>query len=79
MAQVRNTNRKFLDAYRGADGIKTGYTGPAGFNLTASAERDGVRIIATIFGGSSTPRTATRRWPGSSISASGPRRGMQPR
>lgn len=54
MAQVRNTNTRFLDAYKGADGIKTGYTVPAGFNLTASAERGGVRIIATIFGGSST-------------------------
>ena len=55
LATVANTNRKFLDAYKGADGIKTGYTGPAGFNLTASAERDGVRIIATVFGGTSTP------------------------
>jgi D-alanyl-D-alanine carboxypeptidase len=55
MATVANTNRKFLDSYKGADGIKTGYTGPAGFNLTASAERDGVRIIATVFGGTSTP------------------------
>ena len=54
MAQVRNTNTRFLDAYEGADGIKTGYTVPAGFNLTASAERDGVRIIATVFGGAST-------------------------
>ncbi len=53
MAQVANTNRKFLDAYEGADGIKTGYTVPAGFNLTASAERGNVRIIATIFGGQS--------------------------
>ena len=54
MAQVASTNRKFLDAYKGADGIKTGYTVPAGFNLTASAERGNVRIIATIFGGQST-------------------------
>lgn len=54
LATVANTNRKFLDAYRGADGIKTGYTQPAGFNLTASAERDGVRLIATVFGGDST-------------------------
>ncbi len=54
MATVANTNRRFLDAYKGADGIKTGYTEPAGFNLTASAERDGVRIIATVFGGKST-------------------------
>jgi D-alanyl-D-alanine carboxypeptidase len=54
LATVANTNRKFLDAYDGADGIKTGYTVAAGFNLTASAERNGVRLIATIFGGTST-------------------------
>ena len=54
MAEVANTNRRFLDAYKGADGIKTGYTEPAGFNLTASAERGGVRIIASVFGGKST-------------------------
>ncbi|HAJ85165.1 MAG TPA: D-alanyl-D-alanine carboxypeptidase [Rhodobacteraceae bacterium] len=52
--QVNNTNRKFLAAYKGADGIKTGYTRAAGFNLVASAERGGERIIATMFGGSST-------------------------
>ena len=54
VTQVRNTNSRFLDAYRGADGIKTGYTVAAGFNLVASAERDGERIIATVFGGRST-------------------------
>ena len=54
MATVANTNRKFLDSYEGADGIKTGYTDAAGFNLTASAERGGVRLIATVFGGTST-------------------------
>jgi D-alanyl-D-alanine carboxypeptidase len=51
---VNNTNRRFLDSYRGADGIKTGYTNPAGFSLTASAERGGKRIIATVLGGKST-------------------------
>ncbi len=54
LADVANTNRRFLDSYKGADGIKTGFTQPAGFNLTASAERDGVRIIASVFGGTST-------------------------
>lgn len=54
---VRNTNRKFLSAYEGADGIKTGYTNAAGFNLVASARRGNERIIATLFGGRS---TATR-------------------
>jgi D-alanyl-D-alanine carboxypeptidase len=54
MATVNNTNRRFLDSYKGADGIKTGYTNPAGFNLTASAERGNKRLIATVFGGKST-------------------------
>lgn len=54
VATVPNTNRRFLDAYSGADGIKTGYTRAAGFNLTASAKRGGKHIIATMFGGSST-------------------------
>jgi D-alanyl-D-alanine carboxypeptidase len=51
---VYHTNRRFLRNYRGADGIKTGYTRAAGFNLTASAERGSERVIATIFGGNST-------------------------
>lgn len=54
---VPNTNRRLLSNYKGADGIKTGYTRAAGFNLVASAERGNERIIATVFGGRS---TATR-------------------
>ena len=50
---VNNTNRRLLQSYRGADGIKTGYTRAAGFNLVASAERGNERIIATVFGGKS--------------------------
>ncbi len=53
VSTVPNTNRRFLDAYQGADGIKTGFTRAAGFNLTASAKRGGKHIIATMFGGSS--------------------------
>jgi D-alanyl-D-alanine carboxypeptidase len=53
IATVANTNTRFLDSYEGADGIKTGYTSPAGFNLTASAHRGNKHIIATIFGGTS--------------------------
>ena len=52
--EVSNTNRRLLNAYRGADGIKTGYTRAAGFNLVASAQRGNERIIATIYGGKST-------------------------
>jgi D-alanyl-D-alanine carboxypeptidase len=54
IATVANTNTRFLDSYEGADGIKTGYTSPAGFNLTASAHRGNKHIIATVFGGTST-------------------------
>ena len=54
---VRNTNTKFLANYSGSDGIKTGYTSAAGFNLVASAKRGNKRIITTVFGGRS---TATR-------------------
>ncbi|WP_254868590.1 D-alanyl-D-alanine carboxypeptidase family protein [Phaeobacter sp. HF9A] len=54
MKVVYNTNRRFLAAYKGADGIKTGYTRAAGFNLVSSAKRGDERIIATVFGGKST-------------------------
>jgi len=57
--KVAHSNRKFLNSYKGADGIKTGYTRAAGFNLVASAERGRERIITTVFGGrSSTTRNA---------------------
>lgn len=51
---VRHTNTRFLQSYRGADGIKTGFTSAAGYNLTASAQRGQERIITTVFGGRST-------------------------
>lgn len=54
IATVASTNKRFLDNYEGADGIKTGYTRAAGFNLTASAKRGSKRIIATVLGGTST-------------------------
>ncbi|MBU2981566.1 serine hydrolase [Lentibacter algarum] len=54
VAKVYHTNRRMLASYKGADGIKTGYTRAAGFNLVASAERGNERIIATVFGGRST-------------------------
>ncbi len=60
MRQVANTNSRFLAKYRGSDGIKTGYTRAAGFNLVASAERGQERIIATMFGGSSTNQRNAR-------------------
>ena len=50
--KYRATN-KLLGKYRGADGIKTGYTNASGFNLVASAQQDGKRIVGVVFGGRS--------------------------
>jgi D-alanyl-D-alanine carboxypeptidase len=50
--RVYTTNR-LLSSYRGADGIKTGYTRAAGYNLVASARRGNKRVIAALFGGKS--------------------------
>lgn len=50
---VYATNRRLLRSYRGADGIKTGYTNAAGFNLVSSAKRGDKRVIAVVFGGKS--------------------------
>jgi len=60
IAEVANTNRRFLDNYQGADGIKTGFTNAAGYNIVASAERGQIRIIATVFGGTSTANRNAR-------------------
>ena len=48
--KYKNHNR-LLKAFKGTDGIKTGYIGASGFNLVASTERDGVRLIGVVFGG----------------------------
>lgn len=52
----RNTNGLLLNAY-GYDGLKTGYTNASGYNLAASAVRDGKRLITIVLGGRT---TATR-------------------
>ena len=49
---ITNHNR-LLEWYEGADGIKTGYIGASGFNLAASAVRNGHRLIGVIMGGPS--------------------------
>jgi len=54
--KYRNHNSLLKD-YDGADGIKTGYVRASGFNLVASAERNGIRLIGVVFGG----KTANRR------------------
>ena len=54
----RNHNG-LLRRYKGADGLKTGYIRASGFNLAASAERNGRRLIAVVFGGK-TPKSRDR-------------------
>src|SRR5262245_2072452 len=41
---------KFLDMYPGADGLKTGFLCSSGFNLVASAVRDGRRLVGVVAG-----------------------------
>ena len=49
----RNTNG-LLRGGDGYDGMKTGYTNASGYNLAASAVRDGRRLITIVLGGRST-------------------------
>lgn len=47
------TTNRLLKSYRGADGLKTGYTRAAGYNLAASAQRGDKRVVAILLGGRS--------------------------
>lgn len=51
--QLVNTN-KLLKSYNGITGLKTGTTGKAGSCITATAQRDGVQLIAVVLGSPST-------------------------
>jgi D-alanyl-D-alanine carboxypeptidase (penicillin-binding protein 5/6) len=44
------TSNTLLAAYASLDGVKTGHTDQAGWNLAASAERRGVRLYAILLG-----------------------------
>ncbi|MEN6534412.1 MAG: D-alanyl-D-alanine carboxypeptidase family protein [Bryobacteraceae bacterium] len=46
------THNSFLARYDGADGLKTGYTQDAGYNLVASVERGGHRLVGVVLGDS---------------------------
>lgn len=46
---LANTN-KLIRFYNGATGLKTGFTSGAGYCLSASAERDGLGLIAVVMG-----------------------------
>ena len=46
---LSNTN-KLIRFYNGATGLKTGYTSGAGYCLSATAEREGLELIAVVMG-----------------------------
>jgi len=46
---LSNTN-KLVRFYSGATGLKTGFTSGAGYCLSATAERDGMELIAVVMG-----------------------------
>ncbi len=48
-----HSHNRLMRTYKGMDGFKTGYIGPSGFNLVASAKQDGRRLIGVVFGGRS--------------------------
>ena len=57
---LRATNSRFLQGFKGADGIKTGYTRAAGYTIVGTAERNGRRLITSYFGASSSSSRTSR-------------------
>jgi D-alanyl-D-alanine carboxypeptidase len=54
---VQRNYNTLIGRYPGADGMKTGFICASGFNLVASATRDGKRLIAVVLGA---PSSAVR-------------------
>ena len=60
--RVTQNFNKLIGRYPGADGFKTGFICASGYNLVASATRNGKRLIAVVLGASSGQmRAVTRR------------------
>jgi D-alanyl-D-alanine carboxypeptidase len=49
----RGTVNSILSSYQGADGFKTGFTCGSGYNMVASVQRDGRRVIGVVLGSAS--------------------------
>ncbi len=52
---LSNTN-KMVRFYKGATGLKTGFTSNAGYCLSSSAQRDGMELIAVVMGAETSPK-----------------------
>ncbi|HRK18691.1 MAG TPA: D-alanyl-D-alanine carboxypeptidase family protein [Hyphomicrobiaceae bacterium] len=44
------THNRLLKTYEGADGLKTGFTCDSGYNVVATATRDGRKLVAVVLG-----------------------------
>ncbi len=47
---TQHNRNRLISTYEGADGLKTGFTQAAGYNLVATAERAGTRFIGVVLG-----------------------------
>jgi D-alanyl-D-alanine carboxypeptidase len=47
---ILTSENRLLERYRGTNGMKTGFTCSAGYNLIASATRDGQTFVAVVLG-----------------------------
>src|SRR5712691_1051249 len=57
---VQRNYNTLIGRYPGADGMKTGFICAAGFNLVATATRDGKRLIAVVLGAPSSAARALK-------------------
>lgn len=48
--QRLGSHNGLLDSFEGADGLKTGFICDSGFNIVASATRDGRKLVAVVLG-----------------------------
>ncbi|WP_316190582.1 D-alanyl-D-alanine carboxypeptidase family protein [Bradyrhizobium sp. SZCCHNS2096] len=58
--RITQNFNKLIGRYPGADGFKTGFICASGYNLVASATRNGRRLIAVVLGASSGQMRAVR-------------------
>src|SRR5437868_7234060 len=58
--RVTQNFNKLIGRYPGADGFKTGFICASGYNLVASATRNGKRLIAVVLGSTSGSARAVR-------------------
>lgn len=57
---VIENHNTLIGRFEGADGMKTGYTCPSGFNLVASATRGGRTMLAVVIGATSVATRADK-------------------